>query len=158
MKQEATPTHMKALRPETTIHHGTLRRRGGQHSPFSLSEFLSHICQHDPITDESQAATAAPTDGKATLGGQKERVRGKMERNWQLWQREQRGEFLPSELMDGAAETAAPSMSPGPSRCRLTAKTPGRRHVETECENERGQRAAICRRWQKQAEPIISSI
>lgn len=150
---------METLRAETAVHHGTQRRRGGQHSPLSLSESLRHICQHDPNTDESHAATAALTDGKATFGGQKERVRGKMERNWQLWHREQRGEFLPSELMDGAAETsAAPSMSPGPSRCRLTAKTPGRRHVETECENEQGQSAAICRRWQKQAEPIISSI
>lgn len=149
---------METLRAETTVHHGTQRRRGGQRSPFSLSEFLSHICQHHPNTDESHAATAAVTGGKATLGGQKERVRGKMERNWQLWQREQCSEFLPLELMDGAAETSAPTMSPGPSRCRLTAKTPGRRHVETECENERGQRAAICRRWQKQAEPRISSI
>lgn len=63
-----------------------------------LSGFLnqkksSHICQHDPNTDESRADTGALTNRKVTLGGQKESVRGKMERKRQPWQREQCGDF-----------------------------------------------------------------
>lgn len=72
-------------RPPTWRHSGQQRNdhpaRGGGCTYFSLPWFLSHICQHDPNTDESRADMAAETDGKVTLGRPKESVRGKTGKN-----------------------------------------------------------------------------